>query len=575
MHHSMCHFSVQPRSTRSLNRLLAVFLLIMAWTLAASAQAGLLSPESRHDVELRPGVVYIKVQATGTLHGLPLPGGPVSGRCAHPAGASGSGFLYRPDGYLITNGHVAQLAYSKDEAAVEAQKMFIFASCFQEAVEERLRRRLTDAEAKYASRYVSVDGTALEVYLDNGKHFEGEVKQYSPPFDEGGKDVAVVKIDGNNLPTVPLGDSDAINVNDKVYTIGYPGAAKISDNSLLVATSSDGIISAVKSVDYSKTPLLQTNANINHGNSGGPAFNAAGDVIGITTMGSPAPGYNFLVPINTAKEFVRAAGAEPQRGTLDKVWHDALDAYVDQDWVRAHDLTTEALEMFPDQPDARRLQAQAAANIPFESPVTRAKDTLGTGGIIAICVVALAIAGVIVWLLVRKPARRAGMPPGNRSAAASAGAAAASKAISPPISSSSSVSLSGAGPSSGSAAALGVGKASEVSARTALPGEPSYGSLIISGGPLTGNRFQVTKAGLMIGRDPSKCTVILPDDSVSKEHAWVVPTKEGVTVIDRNSANGTYVNSVDSPRINKVVLRHGDRVYLGKKNQTVFTYYSS
>ena len=79
----------------------------------------------------------------------------------------------------------------------------------------------------------------------------------------------------------------------------------------------------------------------------------------------------------------------------------------------------------------------------------------------------------------------------------------------------------------------------------------------------------------MIGRDPAKCTVVLSDDSVSKEHAWVVPLDNGVAIIDRNSANGTYVNSVDSPRINKVVLRHGDRVFLGRKNGTVFTYYSA
>jgi pSer/pThr/pTyr-binding forkhead associated (FHA) protein len=129
----------------------------------------------------------------------------------------------------------------------------------------------------------------------------------------------------------------------------------------------------------------------------------------------------------------------------------------------------------------------------------------------------------------------------------------------------------------GSGASLGATRLEPPPKLTVGPGaaDQSYGSLIVSGGPLTGNRFQVTKAGLTIGRDPAKCTVVLADDSISKEHAFVVPVENGVALIDRNSANGTYVNSTDSPRINKVVLRHGDRVYLGKKNPTVFTYYTS
>jgi pSer/pThr/pTyr-binding forkhead associated (FHA) protein len=50
---------------------------------------------------------------------------------------------------------------------------------------------------------------------------------------------------------------------------------------------------------------------------------------------------------------------------------------------------------------------------------------------------------------------------------------------------------------------------------------------------------------------------------------------DGVAVIDRNSANGTYVNSVDSPRINKFVLKNGDRIFVGRKNPTEITFFAS
>jgi pSer/pThr/pTyr-binding forkhead associated (FHA) protein len=103
----------------------------------------------------------------------------------------------------------------------------------------------------------------------------------------------------------------------------------------------------------------------------------------------------------------------------------------------------------------------------------------------------------------------------------------------------------------------------------------NYGSLQVTSGPLNGNRFAIPKAGLMIGRDSTKCTIVLSDEAVSKEHAWVVPVDNEVVVIDRNSTNGTYLNSVDSPRINKAALRSGDKVYIGRNGSIALTYFTS
>jgi pSer/pThr/pTyr-binding forkhead associated (FHA) protein len=69
--------------------------------------------------------------------------------------------------------------------------------------------------------------------------------------------------------------------------------------------------------------------------------------------------------------------------------------------------------------------------------------------------------------------------------------------------------------------------------------------------------------------------VVLQDDTISGEHAWIVPTGNEVVVIDKGSSNGTYVNSVDSPKVSKIGLRNGDRIYLGKKGVAVFTYFTS
>jgi FHA domain len=106
-----------------------------------------------------------------------------------------------------------------------------------------------------------------------------------------------------------------------------------------------------------------------------------------------------------------------------------------------------------------------------------------------------------------------------------------------------------------------------VHAATAAAPAPalSYGSLECVGGSLAGRRFAVTRQGLLIGRDPAKCQIVVSGEGVSREHAWVVATDEGVVVIDRGSSNGTYVNSVDAGRVTKASLREGDHVLIGSR----------
>jgi pSer/pThr/pTyr-binding forkhead associated (FHA) protein len=97
----------------------------------------------------------------------------------------------------------------------------------------------------------------------------------------------------------------------------------------------------------------------------------------------------------------------------------------------------------------------------------------------------------------------------------------------------------------------------------------------VTAGSLSGQKFKITKAGILVGTDPSKCQICVTEDAISHEHAWIVPVDNRVVVIDRGSTNGTYINSVDSPRVSKVGLQNGDRVYLGKKGTVVLTYFSS
>lgn len=169
----------------------------------------------------------------------------------------GTGMLVSEDGYILTNEHVSG--------------------------------------GKYSSCYVT---------LPNGKSYRGNVV-----WSETNLDLAIVKINANNLPYVTLGDSSNISVGQTVYAIGNPIGFEFQ------RTVTSGIISAVErtilleeeGTSTYMEDLIQTDATINPGNSGGPLINANGEVIGINSVKiTSAEGIGFAIPINTAKVVVQS-----------------------------------------------------------------------------------------------------------------------------------------------------------------------------------------------------------------------------------------------------------------------------
>ncbi|MEO0839293.1 MAG: HhoA/HhoB/HtrA family serine endopeptidase [Cyanobacteria bacterium J06643_5] len=141
-----------------------------------------------------------------------------------------------------------------------------------------------------------VDGAdRVTVELKDGRKFDGQVLGEDPVTD-----VAVIKIDADNLPTVPLGDSDAVQPGEAVIAIGNPlGLNYTVTSGIISATgrSSSDIGASDKRVDY-----MQTDAAINPGNSGGPLLSSRGRVIGMNTaIIRGAQGLGFAIPVNTVK----------------------------------------------------------------------------------------------------------------------------------------------------------------------------------------------------------------------------------------------------------------------------------
>jgi serine protease Do len=117
-------------------------------------------------------------------------------------------------------------------------------------------------------------------------------------------DIAVLKIDASGLTPAVMGDSDALAVGEEVVAVGNPLG-------LLGGTVTNGIISALNrnvSVEGKKMNLIQTNASVSPGNSGGGLFNMAGELVGIVnakSSDSDAEGLGFAIPVNTAMQIAQ------------------------------------------------------------------------------------------------------------------------------------------------------------------------------------------------------------------------------------------------------------------------------
>ena len=178
---------------------------------------------------------------------------------SNTATAEGSGVIISEDGYILTNNHIINSSSSSSYYEVgKANKITVY---------------LYNDETEYAGTIIGTDEQT---------------------------DLAVIKIDKTGLTAAELGDSDSVQVGEFAMAIGNPLGMQSSVSS--------GTISAVnRSVtsDNVTYKLIQTDAAINSGNSGGALVNSQGQVIGINTLkmsGSGIEGMGFAIPINSTKD---------------------------------------------------------------------------------------------------------------------------------------------------------------------------------------------------------------------------------------------------------------------------------
>jgi S1-C subfamily serine protease len=146
------------------------------------------------------------------------------------------------------------------------------------------------------------------------------------------KDVAIIHVGMNDMASVQLGDSGNVQQQDQLTIIGFPGNGDVSNRptDLLTASVNSINVSSIKTTD-SGAQVIQVGGNVEHGDSGGPALDSNGAVVGIVSFGLSSPnspgGTSFLQASNSARELVQSLNLDTAPGTFQKAWSKTFTDY--------------------------------------------------------------------------------------------------------------------------------------------------------------------------------------------------------------------------------------------------------
>lgn len=465
------------------------------------------------------------------------------------AGGSGSGFIVHPDGVILTSGHVVAPTRDPDALRRDLQRNGAISALVRHFPIDDLRAiHRKDGLDRYINTLAAnatLDQIVVvnEVELSNGEKLPFRILRYSPALSEHGTDLALLRIERKNLPVLSLGDSDTTRVGESIWSVGYPAVASSTDeviggwlsrDSDLEATFNPGTITAIKR-NVANTPVFQSNVAIYRGNSGGPAVNREGEVVGISTWGhTDAESIKFLVPINVAKELMGVAGV-PQNveGEFSRHYRLALNDAGEGKWTQAEGELASASRLFPSSPDLIR----------FRRDIDRALQSLPAwrlhpvASAIVLFAALVAVAGVLILTIGSRKGRRA----------KELSVITTVQTIVEPVER----------------------DTEPVSPRT--NGAPLIlGRFTILNGSRAGEKLGLGGSGIRIGRESTICEIVLENPKISRLHAEVVSIDGKVLLIDRNSSNGTFVND---QKIDKRFLKDGDIIYFGGRNAVAVAFH--
>ncbi len=408
----------------------AVLLAFLAPTAAAQTTT-VGTPEERAAAIARPAMFYteqyftawVRVPASSQLNFQ----GYVNDGNAFEWGTRCSAFAVNPDGYLVTAGHCVDLGEEGArstalELAVQwlIDDGWIFQDDFDfwlnEAhltwgVEGTERGSQPDFEM-WVQRGVAAGG------LRTGEALPARVVNYQP-WSQG--DIAIVKVEQADTPTVLLAPESEVTIGTDVLSIGYPGSSDAVTDQTLEPTYKDGQINSEKTREGGLLPVYEMSAALSGGMSGGPTANLDGDIVGVNSfnISGETEAFNFISPVSLVTEMLAQNGVANELGPVDEAYRAGLDAYFAGDAQGAIERFDEVLSLSPTHQLAQEYRVKAsqlAASNPSPSAVEPAggdvvaQPETSEGGFPVWAIGVIAIGAVVLLGLVFVLARRRPAP---------------------------------------------------------------------------------------------------------------------------------------------------------------------
>jgi S1-C subfamily serine protease len=318
---------------------------------ADSIPGGIVSDPVVRAVDIaRPAIVRIITSISGHLD-VQFPSGqtvtfPQSGQ-SYQEQLSGTGTFITSSGDILTADHVVspppqvlQDAAAQDVATYIGQHPN---TGLQAASASQVDQALTTNQLKSTAHY---DQKSSEVFLTTDyigpltattlsnvpstMHSTVDKIEKESPFDQ--MDVAVIHAPFQDTPSVQLGDSSNVQTQDPLRIIGFPGNGDVNDlpQNLFTSSVNDVTVSSIKTTQGG-APLIQVGGNVEHGDSGGPALDSQGNVVGIVSFGlssASSPGStSFLQASNSARSLITALNLDTTPGKFQKLWDKAFIDY--------------------------------------------------------------------------------------------------------------------------------------------------------------------------------------------------------------------------------------------------------
>ncbi len=263
----------------------------------------------------------------------------------------GSGFVVNPDGYIITNAHVISKnsVYEKMDQDVSDHWNELYKSeqnslsdkeykAYQKYLDDtygvgdvgtgKINKIIDEEIIKYVNaqkvdeitqNVVVVDKSQKGMSLPEGSPVEAvfnrgmpaKIVDFDPNFKDSQKDVALLKINQEDAPALPLGSDENVATGQATLIFGYPYNAQISEADFFEPTLTQGIVGAVK--QYNGQKIIQLDNKISPGSSGGPLVDTQGQVIGLVTFEtgkgqSGGDNFGFALPVQVVKDILGKNG---------------------------------------------------------------------------------------------------------------------------------------------------------------------------------------------------------------------------------------------------------------------------